>query len=905
MTPEEWNKVKALFDAALLLEPSQRAAFLAEDCPDDSLRREVEKLLINFQEVGSRLSNPVFHPDISTHGHTMIGRHLGVYKLERRIGQGGMAAVFLATRADGEFSRQVAIKLLLPGLDSDEVLSRFRRERQTLAALDHANIVKLLDGGSTPEGLPYLVMDYVEGSPIDEYCDTHKLSIEQRLRLFGKVCEAVQHAHEKLVIHRDLKPGNILITSAGVPKLLDFGIAKVMEPTAQLTAVTQAGARCMTLAYASPEQVRGKSVTAGTDIYSLGAVLYELLTGQRPYRVKDQTASELERAICEQEPEKPSTAVNRVERESISDGTILTRTPEVVSQVRESEPERLRRRLRGDLDIIVLKALEKEPERRYRSVEELGRDIDRHLRHMPVKARRSTLIYRTSKLIQRHKIQAGAAVAFTLVLAAAAWLTFWTLGFRDRIDRVNRIGTSPAPRIESIAVIPLANLSGDPAQEYFSDGMTDALITNLAQIGTLKVISRTSSMQYKQTNKSLPEVARELNVDGIIEGTVQRSGDRVLISTQLIHGPSDTNLWANSYERNVSDVFMLERELAGDIARQVQARLTAEKRAELAQRRTANPAALEAYLQGNSHLHKFSRGSGDEELRLASDYFQQAIDADPDFAPAYVGMSNARDGTLRSSSEDGDIATKTAERAVELDPNLSDAWTTLAAIKSDFFDWSEAEQDYRRALALNPNDGIAHEHLGWLLDARGRLDEGWKEAEIAQELDPNDDHLEAALNNRHEYDKVIRHITTLLDANPDDGFLHHQLYEGYRGKGMYKEAVQQLEQTLVLFGLRESAGKVRQGFAASGYRGAMRKYAEELEHLHATNQVFVPLNVAQAYAAVGDKDRAFYWLELAYKYRGHGTVGVGMIFLNRDPGLEPLRSDPRYTDLLRRVGLPR
>src|SRR5262245_39565330 len=237
MTAEEWNKVKALFDAALTREPSQRAAFLAEDCPDDRLRHEVEKLLINFQEAGSRLSSPVLHPQSSINSHPMIGRQLGVYKLERHIGQGGMAAVFLAKRADGEFSRQVAIKLLLPGLDSDEVLSRFRRERQTLAALDHPNIVKLLDGGSTPEGLPYLVMDYVEGSPIDEYCDTHKLSIEQRLRLFGKVCEAVQHAHEKLVIHRDLKPGNILITADGVPKLLDFGIAKVMEPGAQLTAV--------------------------------------------------------------------------------------------------------------------------------------------------------------------------------------------------------------------------------------------------------------------------------------------------------------------------------------------------------------------------------------------------------------------------------------------------------------------------------------------------------------------------------------------------------------------------------------------------------------------------------------------------------------------------------------------
>jgi TolB-like protein/DNA-binding winged helix-turn-helix (wHTH) protein/predicted TPR repeat methyltransferase len=471
------------------------------------------------------------------------------------------------------------------------------------------------------------------------------------------------------------------------------------------------------------------------------------------------------------------------------------------------------------------------------------------------------------------------------------------LGLQEQV-----FGTNGVPPIHSLAVLPLQNLSPDPSQEYFSDGMTDALITDLAQIGSLKVISRTSSMQYKQTKKSLPTIARELNADGIVEGTVQRAGDRVRITAQLIHGPSDKHLWANSYERDVRDVLTLEREVAGDIARRVQARIDTEKHVH--QLRPINPEALEAYLQGNSHLHRFSRGFGDVELKLASDYFRQAIDTEPDFAPAYVGLSKARRGTLRSSSEDVAIATKAADRAVELDPNLSEAWTAVADIRCDFWDWAGAEQDYRRSLSLNPNDAIAHEGLGQLLDALGRLDEGWKEAEVAQQLDPNEEHLEAALDNRHEYERIIQHITTMLDADPDNGVLHHQLYEGYVGKGMYKEAVQHLEQALVLFGFQESAAKVRQAFAASGYKGAMRKYAEELEHLQATNQIFIPINVADAYAAAGDKDRAFYWLEKAYKRRGHGNAGVSMVFLNRDPGLEPLRSDPRYKDLLRRVGLP-
>lgn len=491
---------------------------------------------------------------------------------------------------------------------------------------------------------------------------------------------------------------------------------------------------------------------------------------------------------------------------------------------------------------------------------------------------------------------------FVLGLGAAA-LFGAVLGLMPSDSWHPLIGKAAATRIQSIAVLPLQNLSADPEQEYFSDGMTDALITDLAQIGDLKVISRTSSLQYKQTRKSLPQIARELNVDGIVEGTVQRSGDRVRITAQLIHGFSDKHLWANSYERDERDLFVLEREVAGDIARQVQTRLTTEKQAKLTQLRPVNPAVLEAYLQGNSHMYRFGRGSGDEELRVASEYFQQAIDAEPNFAPAYVGLSQARNYTLQPSEEGVEIARKTAERAVELDSNLSAAWANLADFRLDYWDWSEAEQDYRRALALNRNDADAHEHLGWLFDAFGRLDEGWKEAEIAQQLDPMQDHLEPALGNRHEYDQIIQHITRMLEAHPENGWLHADLSEGYEGKGMYKEAVQQLEQTLTLFGLSESAAKLHRAYAASGYRGAMRKYAEELEHLYASNHVFVPINTAQAYTAAGDKDRAFYWLEQAYKYRGRGS-GVPMVFVNRDPGLDPLRSDPRYKDLVRRLGLP-
>jgi Tol biopolymer transport system component len=362
-----------------------------------------------------------------------------------------MAAVFLAVRADDEYRKEVAVKLVQPGLDSRDLLNRFRNERQTLAGLDHPNIVKLLDGGSTAEGLPFLVMDYVEGSPIDEYCDQHKLSIDERLHLFDKVCAAVQYAHQRMVIHRDLKPSNILVVADGTPKLLDFGIAKVLkpQPSAQGLLVTQTGTRCMTPAYASPEQMRGKSVTPATDIYSLGVVLYELLTGHRPYRLTQHTPAEIERAICEQEPENPSTAVSREESVTSSDGRPITKTPELVSQTREGQPDKLRRRLRGDLDNIVLKALQKEPKRRYGSVEELAVDIDRHLQHLPVKARPSTLAYGVSKFVQRHKTEVSAALIVLLMLATLlAGLAF--VGLRWR-----RQGPSKEPAERQLTANPL------------------------------------------------------------------------------------------------------------------------------------------------------------------------------------------------------------------------------------------------------------------------------------------------------------------------------------------------------------------------------------------------------------------------------------------------------------------
>ena len=923
MTPAEWNRVKELFQTALDLDPSQRVAFLAENCHDDQIRTEVERLLRNYQEAASFFNDPALNPlweDRTTEGSSdsraastlfttpfeteeenpMTGRRLGAYKVVRCIGQGGMAAVFLATRADDEYQKQVAIKLVHQGLDSRELLSRFRKERQTLADLDHPNIVKLLDGGSTQEGAPFLVMDYVEGTPIDEFCDHHKLCVGDRLRLFSKVCEALQYAHRKSIVHRDLKPSNILVTNDGTPKVLDFGIAKVLSSTsAQTLTLTQTRTRCMTPAYASPEQMRGKSITTATDIYSLGVMVYELLSGHRPYRLKEHTAVELERAICEQEPALPSTSVGRVETDITSRGIPVTKTPELVSQTREGSPEKLRRRLRGDLDNIVLKALQKEPEGRYSSVEEFSRDISRHLQHLPVRVRRRTLIYSASKFVWRHKAPLSAILFLLIVVAGAAAWTLYTFGIPERFLKGNS-----DPQIRSLAVLPLVNLSGDPAQEYFSDGMTDSLITNLAQIATAKVISRTSIMRFKKTDKTVPEIAKELNVDRIIEGTVQRSGDQVQINMQMIHGPTDRHVWAQSYKGNVSDLFAMERDVTEDIARQVQSRLSAPRQRSLTQRKPVDRKALELYLKGNSYLIEGERSMSDDEKRQAAEYFQQAIDIEPSFVPAYIGLANAHDNRRIGSSEDLALIRQAAEKVLALDPNSSDARCILANLKWSNFEWAAAEEESRRAVEANPNNANAHDQLGMVLAGIGRLDDALRELEIAQTLDPTGDHLPLGLEIRGEYDQARAIILQRAKNSPQDGVIHYGLYRNYLASGKPKESIEEMEKALVLWGMSDVAANMRQGYAASGYTGALRQLAKVLEQLQASHAAFVPENLAVIYAAVGEKDKAFYWLDQAYEHREKVSHDFGLTILKVDPLLAPLHSDPRFAQLLRRIGLP-
>jgi serine/threonine protein kinase/tetratricopeptide (TPR) repeat protein len=428
MNPERWQKVKGILEGALDKSPDSRSIYLDEICgTNEDLRREVENLL-EFEQVESDVLEQEAVSAVFENGlvsKNLIGKQIGNYKINRELGIGGMGAVFHATRADGEFAQTAALKLIKRGMDSDAVLRRFFNERQILASLEHPNIARLIDGGTTDDGLPFFVMEYVEGTTILEFADAENLDLEEKLELFRQICAAVSYAHQNLVIHRDLKPSNILITKDGVVKLLDFGIAKLLKSDDENLTATRNFV--FTPEYASPEQVRGEKLTTATDIYSLGVILYELLTGNRPYKTESKNIGEIIKAVCETQPERPSSVVSS-QQSAVSSGTDQNngrRTTDNESKTNPKSKIRNPKLLKGDLDNIILKALRKEPERRYSSVEQFSEDIRRHLTGLPVTASKDTWNYRVQKFVARNRAAVASAAIVILVLIGGVVGTSW------------------------------------------------------------------------------------------------------------------------------------------------------------------------------------------------------------------------------------------------------------------------------------------------------------------------------------------------------------------------------------------------------------------------------------------------------------------------------------------------
>ena len=523
------------------------------------------------------------------------GARVGPYELIRLLGAGGMAEVWLARRADGAFKREIALKL--PMLNRKAGLeARFVRERDILASLEHPHIARLYDAGVDPQGLPYLAMEYVQGALLTDWCDAHRLGIPERLRLILQVLEAVQYAHEKKVIHRDLKPSNILVTDSGQVRLLDFGVARLLEAEeTDQPALTSVYGRALTPDYASPELLRGDPIDARGDLYSLGIVLYELLTGTRPYRLKSAASiGLLDQAIATLEVKKPSM---QLEQSAVA--------------TRASTVERSARQLRGDLDAVVLKALAKDPAQRYPSAAAMAEDLRGYLTGKPIRAQPARLSYQLRKFVLRNGALLGvSAVALAAILATVGYALYResraqvTVSAKTLAAPAAPAAPIPAsavaafaPPPHSIAVLPFVNLSGDKEQEYFSDGLTEELLNSLAEIDGLQVAARTSSFSFKE-HPDIVTVAHKLNVGAVLEGSVRRSANTIRITAQLINAVTGFHLWSKTYDRDLGDVLKLQTEIATAVASALKVTLLGDVAAKVELGGTRNPAAFDAYLRG-------------------------------------------------------------------------------------------------------------------------------------------------------------------------------------------------------------------------------------------------------------------------------------------------------------------
>lgn len=734
--PQRWDRLKTILGEALEQNSSAaRIGLVERRCGQDTDLLEEAESLLGEAEALLKESTDSFEDCAQNAASTFWqeepprgGQRVGAYIIVRELGHGGMGTVFLAERADGQFEKQVAIKILNRGADTAEILRRFQAERQILARLDHPNIARLLDAGTTDDGLPYFIMDYIVGAPVTGFAVAQRLSTRQRLELFLKICAAVEFAHRNLVVHRDIKPSNILANAEGEPKLLDFGIAKLLAKDEDAAQSTTEAQQHLTPISASPEQAKGDPITIATDIYSLGALLYEMLSGQKPHRFSAArpTREELALVVGEQVPPPPSAVVSNAQTARL---------------------------LRGDLDAIVLFAMRKEPEMRYATVADLAADIRRHLARKPLVARHPTLGYRAKCLVKRNGSRLVASAAVVIVLTGVLF-AFWARSqqnAREAAGMPARGVSAPASDIrKSIAVLPFESLGDNTSPSYFAGGVQDDILTDLGKVRDLKVISRSGVAAYRGKNRNMKQIGRDLGVANVLEGSLQISGDRVRINAQLIDTQTDTQIWAEQYDRKLEDIFALQSELAQTIAAQLKATLSTGEKAEIWRQPTQDLQAYDLYLRARAAL----RGEGGviplENWNVAVTLLNRAIARDPKFTLAYCLLNEAYVLEYRFGEDHSPqhlaAAKDAAETALRLEPNREEARLALARY------YYHGLRDYRRTqqeLSSLPSSA-PHEVDFFVLASHverrlGQFAASIRDGEKAVELDPQDASLAASL----------------------------------------------------------------------------------------------------------------------------------------------------------------
>ncbi|NQT24950.1 protein kinase [candidate division KSB1 bacterium] len=767
----------------------------------------------------------------------MIGKILSHYKILDKLGQGGMGEVYLAE--DQKLHRRVAIKLLSPVFILDlEAKQRFIQEAQAAAKLNHPNICTIHEIDEVDDHL-FIVMEYIQGQTLQDKIKSASLPIDEIIRIGTQICAGLQEAHQHGIIHRDVKSANIMITSDGQVKIMDFGLARSLGQTRLTKESTSIG----TVAYMSFEQASGNEVDHRTDIWSLGVILYEMITGKLPF------PGEVDQVIIY---------------------SILNKEPSSITDTNQKIPK--------PLEHIISRALEKDPKERYQHTTDLKKDLEQI--NKDVSAFRFSRNRRGVRAFLNWRSIVGKWLILIIIIV---------YGLHFFIHRDHDI--------HSIAVLPLENLSGNPDQVYFVEGMQDALITQLSQISALRVISKTSTMQFDETRMTIPEIAHILNVDAVLEGSVLREENQVRITAQLIYGSTDEHLWAKSFDRDLLHTLPLISEIARLIVDEINIAVDPHELKRLEKAEPVDIKVHELVLQGRYYLDRFQF---DQSLK----YYQQAIDLDEEFAPAYVGMSASYlvmgfFGRAPAS----DMIPKAREYAIKamaLDDNIPGAYTTLGYIQMYYdWDWESARKNLLKALELNPNDAlIRHAYADYLM-IMGDLEGSLKQVEIGHLYDPLSDMVSTILDFHRilcrQYDEVIEGGRKAIANNPDVIEYLSNYREALWLNGLYEEALNAYKKS---WGKdKELLNAIEKGYSELGYQGVPYYLAEALSKRVPKFNDYMA--IARLYAHAGKMDSALVWLETAYQFRQPYILHIKAM-----PAFDELHTHPRFQDLLHRIGFP-